>query len=727
MEKNFMTEQFITDHVKAGHTKADHTPTKQTLASGIQAVKLPYANFNRARQQIAGILAIDYYFAKELSKTIRLSQTSDDFNQVSFFHLLLALSESLREGHSCLPLKSLADRCFGFACDIDNVITHHGFTFSDLEQLTGMFASVDLSPEKLEAIVFHQDKLYLRRYFNFEYELSLAINNRLTQTSALSVQTITNCVQQLFPQTAVQDSAQANVKANVKAEVKEIDWQKIAVANALNKNFSVIAGGPGTGKTYTVTKLLAALVLLHQQEHHQEQHHQEQKGQQLNIALVAPTGKAAQRLSESIGNTVQQFRSLIPDIVLDDIPTQAQTIHRLLGVIPNNPNFRHHQDNLLAVDVLLIDEVSMVDLALLTRVFRALPAHCKVILLGDADQLPSVAAGSVLSDIAPRPHPGYSRENTQYLAEVSKCEIFARKQLEAKKNAKQAPADHITYLTKSRRFDDHGGIGKIANAVIKGQSSESWQLLVDAKSTDVESTVIESDISIGKAFDEQDQLSLLTSEPVSWLPPLVNRYYLPLFSSSDVGNAFKLLSRFRILCATRKGDYGVENINELVKNYFVEQGLISSSANLYHAKPIMISENDYRLGLYNGDIGLIWRNDAGHLMAVFEDMSNKSIKNQNAEPANIQTNEQSYKWIMPSRLPSYESVYAMTIHKTQGSEFEHVAMILPTQTDNKLLSRELLYTGITRAKKMLSISSNSGVWHHGVEAKVQRDSGFSIA
>ncbi|WDE14107.1 exodeoxyribonuclease V subunit alpha [Thalassomonas haliotis] len=617
-----------------------------------------YASFARAQVQLAALEPIDYFFAQELCQRLGFDP--------QLFHLLLALSESLRNGHSCLPLESIAGQSFGFASDDEGLVSHHGFIFDELKNLDKLLTELALAPEQHQAIVYHRQKLYLRRYFTFEVELRQFIRDKAGGSFApFETDDIKTCLETLFPVSVTNKGA------------GEIDWQHIAVANAVNKGFSVIAGGPGTGKTYTVTKLLAALIMLEQARSPQKQ---------LTIALVAPTGKAAQRLSESIVKAVKGFRGLIPDKVLAAIPEQALTVHRLLGVIPNQVNFRHHRDNLLQADLVLIDEVSMVDLALMTRVFRALPEHSKVILLGDADQLPSVAAGSVLNDVAPRPHPGFSPQNLAYLEQVTAC----RQLPEVKSKAGHQAADHITYLVKSRRFDGQGGIGRLAAAVIAGRSSESWQLLT-------------------RAQDEGDeQLKLLPGELLSWLPQLVQQYYLPLFHCNEVDEAFSLLGRFRILCAMRKGECGVENINQVIKQYLADKGLANASGRLYHGMPVMISENDYRLGLYNGDIGMIWRNDKGHLMAVFEDA------------------ELGFKWLMPSRLPQYETVYAMTIHKTQGSEFDHVAMLLPGQTDNKLLSRELLYTGITRAKSKLSIASKANVWSHGVEGRVQRYSGFSL-
>ncbi len=617
-----------------------------------------YSSFNQAQQQISDLAAIDYFFAKEILLSLAGQKLSQD-QQGLAFHLFIALSDSLRQGHTCLPLSALAKSAYGFASDEQGLVTHHGFTFPDLDQLHLAVNDFAIEPNSEAPIVYHQAALYLRRYFLFEQQVSQDLMQRMQGDTAYQQQDIHQCISQLFPQAS-----------------EEIDWQQLAVANAINKGFSIIAGGPGTGKTYTVVKLLAALVMLEQQGLAQQL-----EEAAIRIALVAPTGKAAQRLSESVLSAVKGFRGQIDDTILDALPNQAQTLHRLLGVLPNQANFKHHQFNKLALDVLLIDEVSMVDLALMNRLLLALPAKTKVILLGDADQLPSVAAGSVLADIAPRPHMGFSRANLAYLSTVTGYKALPK--------AKKQPADHLVILTKSRRFDGQGGIGLLAQAVIAGQSQESWQLLAQ----------------------DNSQLHLLSMSLSTWLPKLVEQYYQAIFRCTELSEAFLLLSRFRILSATHKGEYGVENINKLVVNLLQRRGFITDPNSIFHGQPIMISENDYGIGLFNGDIGLIWRHPSGHLMAVFEDNS---------------TAEQDFNWLMPSRLPKFTTVYAMTIHKTQGSEFEHVAMILPQQSDNKLLSRELLYTGITRAKTELSIASPSHVWRQGVEAKVQRYSGLSL-
>jgi len=640
-----------------------------------------YKSFFQAQQQLADVEAIDYFFAKEmltaLSKSTELSAEQEQI----LSHVFFALSVSLRSGHTCLPLTELAQQHWGEAFDDQGQCSHQGFIFPDKDSLFNVLTALDLSANAQQPIVFENNCVYMRRYYQFEQTLVQAIKVRLTQRLATSPEDIINVLQQLFPPINNQ-------------QVLGVDWQQIAVANAMNKNFTVIAGGPGTGKTYTVTKLLAALVMLH--DISRAKVNEQSNNQALEIALVAPTGKAAQRLSESIISAITGFKALINKDVLAAIPSQAKTIHRLLGVIPNSPNFRHDQNNLLSCDILLIDEVSMVDLPMMSRIFRALKQNAKIILLGDADQLPSVAVGSVLADIAPRPHSGYSVDNANYLAQV--CQLDVQLLNHAVKQT-ASYSDHLSFLITSRRFDGEGGIGRLAAHVIKGESTQSWQLLQAANQS------------------EKNQLTLVEGNLYTWLSPLIKEYYQGISSCSTIDDAFALLAKFRILCVTRQGEFGVDAINQWVKEQLAvhaSQPWGQSQQN-YHGMPIMISENDYRLGLFNGDIGLLWCASDKHdqLMAFFEQPKSED-------------EETRYKTLLPSRLPKYDSVYAMTIHKTQGSEFAHVAMLLPKNSNNLLLSRELLYTGITRAKTQLTIASNKQTWQQSVINVVKRYSGLKI-
>lgn len=624
----------------------------------------PYKSFNEALQQLHDLAPIDYFLAKELVASLNLtlkSLTSSENNASNkdelslLFHLVIAISHSIRAGNSCLPLARVANSRIGFYADEKGIINHHGYAFPSIELINALLIPLALIPEANKLIIIAEQALYLPRYYKFEQELNRFISSNKDNDTFLSTYSsndIQQCLNELFS---------TNVDDNVKGE---IDWQKVAVANALNKRFSIIAGGPGTGKTYTVTKLLAAIVTLNAQ-------------QTLNISLVAPTGKAAQRLTESLINAINGFEGVISSEILAQIPRQAQTLHRLLGVIPNHVNFRHNQNNRLAIDVLVVDEVSMVDLPMMVRLIRALPAHCQLILLGDADQLPSVAVGNVLADLAPRPHKGYSKENKHYLTQVTESIGF--------KAFKNNAFDHVTFLTKSRRFETEGLVGRLAEYVICGEAEKSWQLI-----------------------DNNDKPVLLSLDINQWLPELVKQYYQPLAKCDDLSQAFALLAQFRILCATRVGIEGVENINQQVEQILYNNGNSQANNPFYHGKPIMVTQNDYGLGLFNGDVGVIWTDEEGLLVAIFEQPDGQYLR------------------VLPSRLPNHESVYAMTIHKTQGSEFLQLVMVLPQNKESKILSRELLYTGITRAKQTLQIATAKATWFQSVDTKIQRYSGIQL-
>ncbi len=658
-----------------------------------------YQNFNQVKQAIADIEAIDYFFAKELLFSLSAEQPLPQAEEQFIMHLGLALSVSLRNGNTCLPLDAIANSHWAYTVDENGQTAHVGFKFPDKIAMSSLLTKLDLTAKANKLIVHSLDNIYIRRYFQFESELVESIQQRINTKSLFLPEQISEIVRQLFPAVASESHLD---------DEKELDWQKIAVANAINKNFAVIAGGPGTGKTYTVTKLLAAMLMLRNLTSDKNV----QGANKFDIALVAPTGKAAQRLSESIIKAIAGFKGLIADSVLADMPTQASTIHRLLGVIPNSPNFKHNGDNLLSCDVLLVDEVSMVDLPMMTRLFRALKPECKIILLGDADQLPSVAVGCVLADIAPRPHRGFSEDNLHYLAQI--CAISAKQLQNTLTQCNTITAnnsDHLSLLVKSRRFDGEGGIGVLANHVIKGKANASWDLLAA-------SIVKEASANrLSTTEKKLNQLSLASNNLQAWLAPLVEKYYQGLSQCNSIEQAFRLLAKFRVLCVTRQGEFGVDAVNNLIREQVT--GKVSSQhtqgQNLtYHGMPIMISVNDYRLGLFNGDIGLLWRTDDGHLMAFFETVQQE------------QSDTLSYRMFLPSRLPRYDSVYAMTIHKTQGSEFEHVAMVLPKQSEHQLLSRELLYTGITRAKRHLTIASNKSTWKFAVNSAMKRHSGLML-
>ncbi|MGX9417070.1 exodeoxyribonuclease V subunit alpha [Vibrio sp. WJH972] len=469
-----------------------------------------------------------------------------------------------------------------------------------------------------------------------------------------------------------------------------LNWQKVAAAVALSRRFTVISGGPGTGKTTTVAKLLAALVL------------QEKTEQQCpNICLVAPTGKAAARLTESIGNAIGRLP--IDSETKSQIPVKASTIHRLLGSIPNSTQFRHHSNNKLHLDILVVDEASMVDLPMMTKLFDALPSHARVILLGDKDQLASVEAGAVLGDICSFLSVGYSAKQSTLLSTLTGFSIEPEKALVMTPQV----CDSLCMLRKSYRFDQYSGIGQLAKAVNLGDAA-SAEAVFDREFEDI-------------------TMNGLTGEGLSSLLSLLHqeyRCYLELAHQLPLSNAnttlaaqellikpiLKAFNQCRLLCAVREGEYGVMRFNQQIERVLVKHRLISPSDDIWYiGRPIMILKNDYNLGLYNGDIGVCLpdlTSDEPRLKVYFE-LPDGTVKG-----------------ILPSRIPQHELAYAMTIHKSQGSEFATTLMVLP-KNFSPVLTRELVYTGITRAKSELYLYTDMGVFRRAVGIKTERVSGLT--
>ncbi|OAN14036.1 exodeoxyribonuclease V subunit alpha [Photobacterium jeanii] len=458
-----------------------------------------------------------------------------------------------------------------------------------------------------------------------------------------------------------------------------LNWQKVAAAMALTRQFAVISGGPGTGKTTTVAKLLAALVM----EANLASDHEAP-----TIKLVAPTGKAAARLTESIGSAVKSLP--VESDIKALIPTQSSTIHRLLGAIPNSVDFRHHRDNPLHLDVLVVDEASMIDLPMMARLLDALPPHAKLILLGDKDQLASVEAGAVLGDICDFIDQGYSSAQAQQLS------MLTGYHLPAGAAATSVIADSLCMLRKSYRFHAKSGIGQLAKAINSGKSAlvdKVWQ----------------------QGFADIRQYPLSADNYQTMIKMTVNFYrdYLDLIeqqaSPSEVLNAF---AQVRLLCALREGDFGVTGLNQRIERGLERVGKISTSEDTWYlGRPVMITRNDHGLGLYNGDIGIAMYEPSEPgvkpRLRVYFEMPDGSIYG-----------------VLPSRLPEHDTAYAMTIHKSQGSEFADTLMVLPNEY-SPILTRELVYTGVTRAKARLHFFAQPDVVSRAVRICTDRASGLA--
>lgn len=615
-------------------------------------------------------------------------------HQLGHGHVCLDLFETLKAPDFALSLPPEGDLSSGVMLlpsqlleGLDGAHWCHALAASPLVAL-----AVDGSAAaQSRPLVLSGKRLYLRRYWTYERRIDSALRQRLAVQEAVSAD-LPQRLNGLFDQPPPDGV---------------VDWQKLACALATRGAFSIVTGGPGTGKTTTVVRLLALL-----------QAPAVEQGTALRIRLAAPTGKAAARLTESIS---QQVRSLqVPDAVREKIPTEVTTVHRLLGSRPGTRHFRHHAGNLLPLDVLVVDEASMIDLEMMANLLDALPPHARLVLLGDKDQLASVEAGAVLGDLCRDAEAGwYSPDTRQWLENVS-GETLAGSGLQEDLDTSHPLAQQVVMLRYSRRFGEGSGIGQLARWVNQ-QNPEQARQLLDAGSHDLfclhlkgeHDRALERLVLDGQGSDAQGYryyLNLLrTTRPAAETPRDDLRW------TDWARQLLQAFDAFQLLCAVRKGPWGVEGLNQRITAALLKARLIDSDQQWCEGRPVLMTRNDYGLGLMNGDIGIALKlpeSDGGpQVLRV-------------AFPRN--DGQGGVRFVLPSRLNDVETVYAMTVHKSQGSEFAHTALILPDAL-NPVLTKELIYTGITRAKDRFSlIETRGGVFEEAVRRKVKRLSGLML-
>ncbi|MCQ4324157.1 exodeoxyribonuclease V subunit alpha [Stutzerimonas stutzeri] len=545
--------------------------------------------------------------------------------------------EALGKGDVCLPLARLAGK---------RPWPEHDFALPPLDAWRAQLQASSLvgAPGDYAPLILDGERLYLARYQAYEQQLAERLLTRAGDTPEVDEAQLGESLARLFA-----------------FNRQSPDWQRLAAAQAVRRRLAVISGGPGTGKTTTVVRLLAALL-------------EQPGGERLAIGLAAPTGKAAARMAEAIRNAKAELP--LSDALKQALPDEARTLHRLLGSRGDSPKVRHDAANPLPLDVLVVDEASMVDLALMAKLVTALPPRARLILLGDKDQLAAVEAGAVFAELCEGR--GF---DAQAAAELQR--------LTGQAVPVQAPrsrlGDAVLLLTHSHRFAGDSGIGELARRINGGDARGCTSLLREAR----------DDLAWNAA-----------PSPAALVERLEQGYapYLQAARQGEPGAAFAAFNGFRALTAQREGAFGVGGLNEALEARLKRRLGVPGRERWYPGRAVMVRQNDYALGLFNGDIGLCLQTGQG-LRVFFE-------------------GDEGFRGFAPARLPSHDSAFAMTVHKSQGSEFAEVLLALPEQP-SPLLTRALFYTGITRAKRKVEIWALPERLQEAVATRAERAAGLA--
>lgn len=555
------------------------------------------------------------------------------------------LIAAMQDGHVCLPLDG-AGR--------DRAGTRERLLRSGVVAVPPVDTAAPL-------VLDDEDRLYLHRYYDHERRLARRLVAAARPADPPSREAL-RWLREAFA---------------ASAPAHQADWQQLAAALALRQRLAVISGGPGTGKTTTVVQLLACLLV---------------QQPDCRIALAAPTGKAAARLVEAL----RLRAAALPAPIRERLPGEASTVHRLLGM-RGDGRFAHGPDRPLPIDALVLDEASMLDLALATRLLEAVPAHARIVLLGDKDQLAAVEAGAVFAELSADPR----------LTDACRSDLAAWCQVPIEAIAPPTPGDgsgspsalpdSTVWFTRNFRFSAEGGIGRLAADVRSGHAEAALAWLRRGGDEAV------------RWLDEGGQ----TLAPAAW-DHLVDGYtpYVEavLRDPQDVAAATAAFGRFRVLAALRAGPRGVEQLNARLEAQLRPRLAGAGRAAdprspWWVGRPVMVLRNDPVMRLYNGDIGLVLPSAGGGLAVHFPQPDGR------------------FRAVAPVRLPAHETAFAMTVHKSQGSEFDRVFIVLPAQP-GRLVTRELLYTALTRARERATLAAPAGVLASAIASPTRRASGL---
>ena len=590
-------------------------------------------------------------------------------------------------GHACLLLDELlgdADALLGWPADAQTAL-HAALAslhtdaaaWTEALQASALVASGD-APSSAP-LVLHEGRVYLRRYWDYERRVATQVLARGATPLPVDTTAVRRQLDLLFPAAADATST--------------LDWQKAACGLALRGRFSIITGGPGTGKTYTAARLLALLFAM------------DASPDRLRVMLAAPTGKAAARLKQSIDAALDALNAQVGDrLPLDELASHiqpARTLHSLLGARPDTRRFRFDAAHPLEVDVLIVDEASMIHLEMMAALLEALPPMARVIFLGDKDQLASVEAGAVLGDLCRDAEAGrYRPETLAYLEAVT-----GRRLPDAFAGDGPPLAQQTVMLRESRRFG--GPIGQLALAVNAGDAATAVKLLhADRGSTlawldtpspaDVVALALRGRPGASGGFG--GYLKALHARPTPGDAPAHADWVLAVLTAFE---------RFRLLCAVRQGEWGAEGLNAAIERAMVAEGALVKRGAWYEGRPVMVTRNDPAVGVFNGDIGITLppATSGAPLRAYFLDGNTA-------------------RSVGVSRLASVETAFAMTVHKSQGSEFDHTVLVLPRDA-GRVLTRELVYTGITRARSAFTlVTPRAPAFGEALAQRTRRASGL---
>lgn len=566
---------------------------------------------------------------------------SDELRMCTVF-----LSLFIKAGHTCLPLdRSPQEWIEILGLDLENSSIFQGekIKVSELKSSSIVGSSDDMKP-----LILTDNRLTFRRYRYYENIAGqwISINSSKKSTIGISVISV-QILDDLFP-----------------TSTNELNWQKVAAALSLIKPFLIISGGPGTGKTTTVARILAL--------------HQKLSGEHLNIALAAPTGKAAGRMGEALNRELEKLD--LSEEQLKNFPTEAKTVHRLLWGTESRELLPPIQKKMLHYDLIIIDEASMMDLSLMYRLVDHLSENTRLILLGDKDQLASVEAGAVFADLCRKSENGFLPETIEKLKELGIEEKLP-------KHEESEISDSIVYLTKSYRFGETSGIGRLSD-LVKHQNPQNEEL----------HSVFES-------------YSDLKHQPFNYqkedIEHILGDLKQKIENCSQINNPEEMLEFWKQsvwLMVLRRGLTGTERLNRLIEERLASERMVSMGSGWYHGRPIMITQNDYNLGIFNGDMGVTIVDEDGSVWVYVETGSE-------------------IRRFKPQRLSHFDPAYFLTVHKSQGSEFNHVNFLLP-QNDTPILTKELIYTAITRARESFFLYGNLDLFEEGLSRKTMRFTGL---